>query len=64
MSAIEDFLSGAEGQREQLARTTVSLPAKLLREVEDQALHNKRNNLPNRSVSAIVKAALENTLIS
>ena len=66
MPSVDSFLDGAEGsgQKVRLARTTISLPADLLIQVEDEALSNKRKGLPNKSVSAIVKAALENTLIS
>lgn len=61
MSSVDSFLDGAEGsgQKVKLARTTVSLPASLLEKVEDQARENKRNNLIDNSVSAIVKRALE-----
>lgn len=43
----------------ELARTTISLPAELLEKVEDMALKNKRAKLENRTVSAIVRAALD-----
>ena len=66
MSIEDAFLDGAEGsgQKVKLARTTISLPASLLEQVEDLALSNKRKGLQNKSVSAIVKTALEYTLIS
>ena len=66
MSIEDSFLDAAENSdtKVRLARTTISLPAKLLIQVEDQALKNKRRKRPNRSVSAIIKSALENTLIS
>jgi len=61
MPSVDDFLDGAEGgnSKVKLARTTISLPASLLEDVEDQARDNKRNNQIDNSVSAIVKRALE-----
>ena len=40
------------------SRTTISLPASLLREVEDLALSNKREGKDLKNVSAIVREAL------
>ena len=61
MPSVDSFLDGAEGsgQKVKLARTTISLPASLLESVEDQARDNKRRNMPDTSVSAICKRALE-----
>lgn len=47
-----------EGQEKQ-ARTTISLPESLLRLCEDTALDNKRAGREPKSVSALVRAALE-----
>ena len=46
----------------ELARTTISLPAELLEKVEDLAMSNKRSKLPNRTISAIIRAALEKSM--
>lgn len=43
---------------EKIARTTISLPLSLLREVEDIALENKRNGTDPKNVSAIIREAL------
>ena len=64
---VEKFAAAAEGQAldipsttVRLARTTISLPEELLEKIEDLAIKNKRKKQPNRTVSAIVRAALEN----
>lgn len=44
---------------EMLARTTISLPEGLLRELEDRALSNKRAGVSPKNVSALVREALE-----
>nr|WP_241391617.1 hypothetical protein [Yersinia frederiksenii]ULG19959.1 hypothetical protein 49p1_00259 [Yersinia frederiksenii] len=46
-------------QPETLARTTISLPEALLRELEDRALANKRAGIAPKNVSALVREALE-----
>lgn len=46
-------------QPETLARTTISLPEGLLRELEDRALSNKRTGVAPKNVSALVRVALE-----
>lgn len=42
----------------QLKRTSISLPADLLLKVEDTALKNKRQGAEPKSVSAIIREAL------
>ncbi|MFQ6283774.1 CopG family ribbon-helix-helix protein [Yersinia enterocolitica] len=49
-------------QPETLARTTISLPEGLLRELEDRALTNKRAGITPKNVSALVREALESYL--
>jgi broad-specificity NMP kinase len=49
----------AEPEPEILTRTTISLPQKTLREIEDLALHNKRVGVAPKSVSAIIRDALD-----
>ncbi|MFQ6292695.1 hypothetical protein ACLMO3_20355 [Yersinia enterocolitica] len=44
---------------ETLARTTISLPEGLLRELEDRALSNKRAGVTPKNVSALIRDALE-----
>lgn len=51
-----------EEQLEKLARTSISLPEALLRQCEDTALINKRSGIEPKSVSALIRAALENYL--
>lgn len=64
---VERFAAAAEGKTPdatditvKLTRTTISLPEDLLEKIEDLAMKNKRSKQPNRTVSAIVRAALEN----
>lgn len=59
--ALEKFAAGAEGvkQNVSLSRTTISLPSDLMEKVEDHARENKRSGEDNRTVSAVVRAALE-----
>lgn len=62
---LEAFASGAEGEqpaRQKIARTTISLPADLLAQVEDLARSNKRGGAECRTVSAVVRKALEKLL--
>lgn len=47
---------------EKLSRTTISLPTSLLRVCEDLVISNKRNGQRPKSVSALIKAALEKYL--
>ncbi|CAH0135378.1 hypothetical protein FMJ23_32685 [Klebsiella michiganensis] len=42
-----------------LTRTTISLPQNTLREIEDLALYNKRVGIAPKSVSAIIRDALD-----
>lgn len=44
---------------EQTARTTISLPKSLLEKTEDIALKNKREGKDPKSVSGIIREALE-----
>ncbi|WP_421595814.1 ribbon-helix-helix protein, CopG family [Rahnella sp. PD4] len=48
-----------EPAQEILTRTTISIPQNTLRELEDLALHNKRIGVAPKSVSAIIRDALE-----
>jgi hypothetical protein len=48
-----------EPVQEILTRTTISLPQNTLREIEDLALHNKRIGVAPKSVSAIIRDALD-----
>ncbi|MDF1685057.1 MAG: ribbon-helix-helix domain-containing protein [Legionellaceae bacterium] len=59
--ALEKFAAGAEGGKQSvsLSRTTISLPSDLMEQVEDLARENKRSGEDNRTVSAVVRAALE-----
>ncbi|CQJ04976.1 CopG family ribbon-helix-helix protein [Yersinia frederiksenii] len=63
---LADRPYGEEKQFEQthgtMARTTISLPETLLRELEDRALANKRAGLSPKNVSALVREALESYL--
>lgn len=43
----------------ELARTTISLPRHLFEEAEDLAMTNKRQGTDPKSVSAVVREALE-----
>ena len=47
---------------EKQSRTTISLPTSLLHELEDLALQNKRDKMDPRSVSALVREALQQYL--
>ncbi len=58
---VKEFISGAD-KKEKVERTTVSLPASLLKKAEILAFNNKQEKTGLKSVSAIVKAALENYL--
>lgn len=49
----------AEPIPEILTRTTISLPQTTLRDIEDLALHNKRVGIAPKSVSAIIRDALD-----
>ncbi|MFU2319349.1 ribbon-helix-helix protein, CopG family [Rahnella sp. PCH160] len=51
-----------EPAQEILTRTTISLPQNTLREIEDLALHNKRSGISPKSVSAIIRDALDTYL--
>jgi len=48
---------------EQLTRTTISLPQDMLDKLENTAIANKRAKHDHRSVSAIVRAAVEDYFI-
>lgn len=48
-----------EPLKEILTRTTISLPQHMLREIEDLALHNKRIGIAPKSVSALIRDALD-----
>jgi len=54
-----DEKPAAEVVPEILTRTTISLPQTMLREIEDLALHNKRIGVSPKSVSAIIREALD-----
>lgn len=45
------------------ARTSISLPADMLEAVEDLALANKRSGKELKTVSAIIRAALDEFLV-
>ncbi|AWK15578.1 hypothetical protein SK355_11720 (plasmid) [Candidatus Fukatsuia symbiotica] len=45
------------------ARTTISLPQCLLREIEDRALSNKRAGIEPKNVSALIREALNSYLL-
>lgn len=45
--------------QESIARTTISLPGCLLRELEDRALDNKRAGIEPKNVSAMIRDAVE-----
>jgi hypothetical protein len=51
-----------EKKAQKSARTTISLPASMLEELEDLARANKRSDLPNKTVSAIIRAALDKSM--
>lgn len=51
-----------EAAPEPVSRTTISLPASLLRQLEDLAYSNKREGRELRNVSAIVREALNQYL--
>lgn len=57
-----DPLSVAPPAPETLSRTTLSLPTSLVRKLEDMALQNKREGKELRSMSAIVREALQKYL--
>lgn len=42
-----------------LIRTSITLPRSMLTRLEDQALHNKRSGSELKSVSAIIRDAVE-----
>jgi len=48
---------------EQLARTTISLPQGMLEKLENTAIANKRAKGEHRTISAIVRAAVEDYFI-
>lgn len=67
MSKLEDdFMAGAETGyvKEKAVSTSISLPPDLLHKIEDLALSNKRKKLPDKTVSAIIKTALERMIIN
>lgn len=59
MGNVEDFLGGAEGQKEKMVTTSISLPKTLLHRVEDEATRNKRRGTSEKSVSAVIRKALD-----
>lgn len=70
---IETFAGQAEGEpkkqtrtrkkeAEGVARTTISLPKGLMNKIEQKAFKNKQNGIEPKSVSALIRAALENYL--
>lgn len=51
---------GETKQNDEMTRTSFSLPKSLLLELEDEALRNKRAGVEPKSVSEIIRRALEN----
>lgn len=58
----KDVKEKAPKETQELARTTISLPASMLEKLEDLARANKRAKAPNRTVSAIIRDALEKSM--
>ena len=62
---IEAFAEQAEGVKptnkttEGISRTTISLPKSLLTEIELQAFKNKQSGVEPKSVSALIREALQ-----
>jgi len=52
----------ANNEKERLVRTSLSLPASMHETLEDMAIQNKRAGRELRTVSAIVREAIENYL--
>lgn len=54
------------GQKKELdnaiIRTTITLPAYMLHELEDIAIRNKRKNIEPKSVSALIRDSINNIL--
>ena len=57
---LADKPYGEEKSIDEMTRTSFSLPKSLLLELEDEALRNKRAGLEPKSVSEIIRRALEN----
>lgn len=49
----------AQNASEGVSRTTISLPKGLMTEIELRAFQNKQNGIEPKSVSALIRAALE-----
>ncbi len=56
---LADRPYGQEKKVDDLVRTSFTLPKALLTELEDEALANKRSGREPKSVSAIIREALE-----
>ena len=65
---VEAFGDQAEGVKpknkiaEGISRTTISLPKSLLTEIELRAFKNKQSGVEPKSVSALIREALESYL--
>ena len=58
---VKAFGDQAEGV-ERISRTTISLPKSLLTEIELRAFKNKQSGVEPKSVSALIREALESYL--
>lgn len=56
---LADKPYGGTKNTEEMARTSFTLPKSLLLELEDEALRNKRAGVEPKSVSEIIRRALE-----
>ena len=57
---LADKPYGEVKNTEEMTRTSFTLPKSLLVELEDEALRNKRAGVEPKSVSEIIRRALEN----
>lgn len=59
---LADKPYGNDAKEDNIARTTITIPAHILFELEDIARNNKRKKKGPRSVSAIIRDCLEKQL--
>lgn len=57
---IADKPYGGQKDNDKMVNTSITLPQSLLNKLEDQAFANKREGVEPKSVSAIIRKALNN----
>lgn len=57
---LADKPYGGQKDNDKMVNTSITLPQSLLNKLEDQAFANKREGIEPKSVSAIIRKALNN----